>query len=874
VTEEPEHSPTEPTVSPVPDEQVPDEAEPRISVLDPRALLANWANKNDEWVRLIVGEVIQSGKALSDEQIAQAYRLFRQEKGLDDRTLDKVEDLSTDAAIDEVAPRVEITKISDVHGVNALVPGSVIEPHSGLTIIYGENGTGKTGYSRIFKALAQSRTDSPILGDINAETAESASARIDHKVGTDDRVLQWQGEHGVSPFTRMAIFDSPCVTYHVDDALEYVYVPAALALFQHAGTAIRSVQTLIDEQISKLSGGSSTLLSRFPRESSVYTEIETLGATTNLDELKAKVDSAPEPDKRIEVLETAVSALKSGSISSQLALRQREKRVFEQALQTTTGLLAFDTARYNDQLAKRIQLSSDLENFRTGLFEAADLPAEPEESWTAFIEAGEAYRQHLVSEGAHDEERCLYCRQALDPAARDLVSRYSAYLEDKISADLRGINQALRALSETVRDLARPDIDSFIEEHKDGEEKPSQFETLRLISQAQKDLYGVFKIPAAWNGDLPASLTAPTEELSSAITSITTLVDEFQAQVSNQADTLKAKQAELDELKAAVELGRSWAAIEAQVTNAKEAYRLTQLKSRFSSLSRGVTELSKEASDQLINQNFDHLFTEECDALRAPSLKVQFVGRQGKPQRRKILTVDQKPSLVLSEGEQKVLAIADFLAEATLAGITAPVIFDDPVSSLDHRRIREVAERIALLAQDNQVIVFTHDILFATTLHGLTAASNQFAYFEITDNNGKGQVTRGTHPTADSIKSITADINSNIQAAKAQDGATRTALVRQAYSRLRAFCEVFAEKELLQGVSTRYDPAIHMTMLAKIKLDKLPDAISVVNEVFDTACRHTEAHSQPVATLGVAPTLEELEADWTKIKDARKQYLA
>lgn len=183
MTEEPEHSLTEPTVSPVPDEPVPDETEPTTAALDPRALLANWANKNDEWVRLIVGDVIQSGKALSDEQIAEAYRLFRQEKGLDDRTLDKVEDLSTDAAIDEVAPRVEITKISDVHGVNALVPGSVIEPHSGLTIIYGENGTGKTGYSRIFKALAQSRTDSPILGDINAPKAEPASARIDHKVG-------------------------------------------------------------------------------------------------------------------------------------------------------------------------------------------------------------------------------------------------------------------------------------------------------------------------------------------------------------------------------------------------------------------------------------------------------------------------------------------------------------------------------------------------------------------------------------------------------------------------------------------------------------------------------------------------------------------
>src|SRR5579872_3062491 len=158
MTQEPDPPPTDTPVPPGPDEQAPGDAEPAITVLDPRALLASWANKNDEWVRLIVGEVIQSGKALSDEQIAHAYRLFRQEKGLDDRTLNKVDDLSTDAAIDEVAPRIEITKISDVHGVNALVPGSVIEPHSGLTIIYGENGTGKTGYSRIFKALAQSRT--------------------------------------------------------------------------------------------------------------------------------------------------------------------------------------------------------------------------------------------------------------------------------------------------------------------------------------------------------------------------------------------------------------------------------------------------------------------------------------------------------------------------------------------------------------------------------------------------------------------------------------------------------------------------------------------------------------------------------------------
>jgi wobble nucleotide-excising tRNase len=42
---------------------------------------------------------------------------------------------------------------------------------------------------------------------------------------------------------------------------------------------------------------------------------------------------------------------------------------------------------------------------------------------------------------------------------------------------------------------------------------------------------------------------------------------------------------------------------------------------------------------------------------------------------------------VLSEGE-KVIALADFLAEASLKP-AAPVIFDDPINSLDYKRLAD-----------------------------------------------------------------------------------------------------------------------------------------------------------------------------------------
>lgn len=290
-------------------------------------------------------------------------------------------------------------------------------------------------------------------------------------------------------------------------------------------------------------------------------------------------------------------------------------------------------------------------------------------------------------------------------------------------------------------------------------------------------------------------------------------------------------------------------------------------------MSRAVTELAKSASDHLINQNFDALFAEECDALRAPALNVEFLGRQGRAQRRKTMTGNHKPSKVLSEGEQKVLALADFLAEVRLAGITAPVIFDDPVSSLDHRRVNEVARRVAKLADDHQVIVFTHDILFATSLLALAENNRRCTYFQITDEEGKGRVTRATGPRWDTLNGIKANLNKTIEAARSAEGEARAALVAVGYDWIRSWCEVFTEIELLKGVAQRYQPNIRMTVLADINAAGLPVAVEVVTRVFADACRYITGHSQPLATLGVAPTLQGLEAHWKELQETRKAYL-
>jgi energy-coupling factor transporter ATP-binding protein EcfA2 len=841
--------------------------------LDPRGMLREWANSSDEWVRHIVRHVLTGGGPLGSDEKATSYDLFRQEKAFDVRLLPAEELLATLEREEEAIEPLTLTSLSAITGVNALVEGGVIEPHEGLTILFGENGTGKTGYSRVFKGLAASRTADVILSNIEATTPQTQSAVVGYTLGAEPKTYHWTGQQGVAPFTRMSIFDSPSVSFHVDDDLEYVYVPAALALFNHVIAGIKSVQSQIDRAVQDLKSGSSGILSRFPRGASVYPLIETLGAATDLEQLKAAADPDTDVDDRIAGLRRTVAALEADTISAEIKLHQRVERILAQAAATATAIVDFNVAAYDRELETLATLEQDYRVFRTALFEAADLPAEPDDTWGTFIQAGETYETHLTALGAHDADRCLYCRQPLGEKAHALIGKYSEYLDDKITTDIAASKTRLGALTDPIVSAKAGDAYTFSNEYADTNDKPPFHleldRTLATLVTLTENLQSTSHVEK----DLTDHAAEDRGVLTSALVTTTQTLAQLKDQAATRADTLTDTKKALLELEAAAELTRSWALIESYVRDAKQADRLTLLAKPMPGLLRSVTGLAKTASDQMINESFDALFNEECVALRAPTLRMEFVGRQGRAQRRKVLSGKHKPSKVLSEGEQKVIAMADFLAEARLAGITAPVIFDDPVSSLDHRRINEVAQRITSLAETTQVIVFTHDIFFATTLLTLMEATKRCSYFHITDEEGKGQITRATGPRWDSLNNLKKNINETIQTARSQQGDARAALVRTGYDWIRAWCEVFTETELLQGVTQRYQPNVRMTNLPKIKAGALPAAIETVNRIFEEACRYIDGHSQPLASLSVSPTFTGLEAHWAELSQARTAYI-
>ena len=106
------------------------------------------------------------------------------------------------------------------------------------------NGTGKTGYARVLKRMAAVRDPEEIVPNIRDNQGAAATAQIAFRLGDAEGSLTWRNEVGVSPFTRMSIFDSPAVNVRVDENLTYVYTRAEISLFDYVNAGIRALQEL------------------------------------------------------------------------------------------------------------------------------------------------------------------------------------------------------------------------------------------------------------------------------------------------------------------------------------------------------------------------------------------------------------------------------------------------------------------------------------------------------------------------------------------------------------------------------------------------------------------------------------------------------
>lgn len=836
-----------------------------------QALLPRWGNNQDSWTRTIVGDVLRNRVQCADGDIDRYLTVLLAEKTLSDdpfQVVAKIEEKQLDRNILD-AVRLDSVKVGD--GVNAIKPGAQIDFASGVTVIFGENGSGKSGFVRVLKRAAGVRTSEDILHNVRGTTRPAPSAIFSVTVGAIDKEIEWKNEFGIAPLNRASIFDARGARLHVEEDLTYVYTPGELTLFPFVQNGIERVRTALERAITARTPGANTLIASFDRACSVYATIETLGAATDIEDIRKYAVLPDNADAKIESLKTEIDALKSTNIQNELK-RARDRGAVAQSLKTAIeAAKAFDAAKYAALVEDCKRATRRRDEAGSKAFDGLGIPGVLTDEWRTFIQAGEDYlKTHATKDYPHAAESCAYCQQPLTAKALDLIKKYREFTNNDIRAALDNAERELREYIAPITTLKADALQQqyAVETSGGGDVLTSVAPVVQHIKNLAANVASNSAI--TWS-DKDAALAEAGEIVSEVSMRLTSLASGLQSSIEQRQQALKTKQADITELQGKRSANSLLPQIEKRVSDAKWVSRANIVKNGMSGVLRTLTDAAKEASEELLNKGFERRFQDECRKLRAPNVTLNFPGRQGQVTRRKMVAA-YKPNQVLSEGEQKALALADFLAEVTAVPASSSIIFDDPITSMDYRRIHEVCDRIVDLANDHQIIVFTHNIWFAAELLA-KADKKKWKYYDIrSEGEDSGVLSSANHPRVDTIAQVSNRVKKMIDGAEKADGEIKAALVEKGYEELRGLCEIVVEHEMLKGVVQRYAPNVMMTKVEKINVGKLQESMSSVMPVFEKACRYIASHSQPIETQGIRPTLDELKADHDAVLTAREPH--
>lgn len=209
--------------------------------------LTDYATKSNvpHWMKNLIYKVVQKSDVLDESEI---------------------EDVLNDLNSQSTATLVKPTMTTDVFdlalldlkhkkGVNALKPDqTLVFCEEGLTFIYGQNGSGKSGYFRILHEIAGGKIPHKIHGNIY-DTSEAISVELKYRIDNQERLLSWNGSpHTVQEMRYLSVFDQAYADMIIKDRTseQVVLNPKALDMMESVYLSVLELQSRVDDTSPKM----------------------------------------------------------------------------------------------------------------------------------------------------------------------------------------------------------------------------------------------------------------------------------------------------------------------------------------------------------------------------------------------------------------------------------------------------------------------------------------------------------------------------------------------------------------------------------------------------------------------------------------------
>lgn len=628
-----------------------------------------------------------------------------------------------------------VVSLGALHGlshVNALAPGERLSfGKSGLTVIYGDNGAGKSGYARVLKQLCRARSPKgdAILPNIYAAGSGTPAASIDFFIGAQKRSASWtQGSPPDAMLSAVSVFDSRTANVHVENTNDLAYTPLPLRILAGLAQACQDVKAKLAAEVKALHEQTPAVLSKpeCKPETIVGKLISGLSGKTKPETIEKLAGLSAEEETRLQTLNTDLASDPARTVRQLQGQETRIKSAIEQLERLIAAATDESRAALRGAHTQLATARSAAAAASANLFADEPLPDIGSDVWKALWEAARDYsrasaypdRPFPVTEiGAH----CVLCQQPLSEEASKRLSSFETFVQDESK---RREEEAATAYAEKLDEISAHAISmkdlmaivATIGDDVGQEEAASALrrEILQLAWRLRSILrtHGLAVLP-----DLPPPGAISLDPLRAALSGIATRIEGLQSEASSPQRA--ALVAERDGLADRKWLGVVKSDVLAQIDRLKVIEAVE--KASKDTATNKITTQSARIAQALVTNRLRGRFAIEVDKLGVAGLAIELQQAKttaGVPffQVRLINKPSEPVGKVLSEGEHRCVALAAFLAELSTIDAQSAIVFDDPVSSLDHLHRDRVAARLAEAGQTRQVIVFTHDMAFLLLL--------------------------------------------------------------------------------------------------------------------------------------------------------------
>ncbi len=855
----------------------------RVSLLGD---VLSWSMTLQEWQRDALRRLVHRPE-LTTQDFDDLYAMLKSAYGIPDPQNRKPMPLSGEhlPVYTGNASPVVLRTLRDLVHVNRIVAGQkLVFVPKGITVIYGDNASGKSGYSRVLKQACRARdlAETVHTDAFAADEAENIPEAIfDIEVDGKETSRTWKrGETPPDELSTISVFDSRCARAYLDDEQEVAYRPYGLDIVENLGQRVLPELTRrLDTEIENIDISTSPFADLLG-STQVGALIANLGVRTSSQEVTRLATLTDDERTRLADLDKmlAENDPKKKARDNRLAAQRLDSLIARiekaYALVDDIAVNKLKTC-YDEALSARIAEAVAAEKFRSA---EELLPGTGEQVWKLLFLAA----QQFSIESAYVNEsfpyvkagaRCPLCQQLLDQGAVNRMVRFQNYVIDntaKYASEKRqNLKQQVQTLEVSIVEFGLDEaISAELQQlNADIFGKVQTFEN-KVKSKKECILQAVKKqewgAPPSIDGDPSADLKILSDNLKT------------QAETFDRAsddDQRRELESDRTALRARANLSSRYRAVLDLIQRFQSKKKLSDCKDGLKT--KPISDKAKDLANKAVTSALRDALNNEFAVLGVDRVKIKLDERtrSGKTMHKLALDlpVAKKIGEILSEGEQRAIAIGSFLAELRLAGHNGGIVFDDPVSSLDHHRRKKVASRLVAEAKQRQVVIFTHDTVF---LHELREEIKQhnidesICYLEWM-NDQPGYVVNGLpwehQKYKDRMQQLENEQKKLAETWPSYPNSSNRDKMREQYNHLRATIERAVQDIVFNGVVRRYERYIkvkNITGVVGLTTEECEEIVRLNQICHDVVSAHDPVSAQQASI----PDAQQLGQDIAALK--------